>query len=956
MGDRRFIDVTFPVREVSEISAKEKNFRHGHISTLHTWWARRPLAASRATTYAALVPAPTDPMEREKRRQFIVELSRWENSLDPHILERARRDILEAHANRLSEEWGKSVTVEDIEAGRAPRPRVLDPFAGGGAIPLEALRLGCEVHASDYSPVATLILKATLEYPQKYGRPFEGMREHPEQMQKGPRKMSASQGELFEASSEADDFNPLLEAVRYWGDWVLEEAREELAPFYPPDPDGSIPLAYIWVHTIPCQNPTCRAEIPLIRQFWLAKKAKKKVALHPELEDKQVKFSIVGDGTDAQGYEPWPEDFDPSEGTVSRAVATCLVCGSVVDGTTNRRLFREGRAGQRLVCTVVSPPNSIGKDYRIANESDVQVYNSAENALAAKRDGLLDKYGFDPVPDETIVATPSNTMGGTNRILNYGYSRWGDLFGSRQKLALITFADAVRRAQAKMAEEGSNADFARAVATYLAFGVDRLADYGSKLCVLNPTGGRGVKNTFGRHALPMVWDYAESNPFYPRAAGWPTACKKNEKWIERAVQSSSHPASVGQANAVQLNFPDAEFDAVMTDPPYYDNIPYSYISDYFYVWLKRTLGSIYPDLFATPLAPKSDEIVAYDLPSGGLEAGTQFFEESLRNAFREIHRVLKPQGIAGIVYAHKSTAGWETVIDALLDSNLVATGAWPINTEMRGRLLAQDTASLASSIYVVARKTEREPTGYYNEVRESLRQHMDKRLEQLWAEGIGGADFFIAAIGSAIEVFGKYEQVIDYEGNVVRADRLLEDVRTLATDFAVGSILHNGFAGEVSELTRLYVLWRWEFGEARAPFDEARKLAQSCGVDLEHEWSRSDSFISKQNQYVRVAGPKDRKIEALSEAHELIDVLHLVLRFWEKGQRVDMLQALAVSGFGQQEAFYRVAQAISETLPKESKEKRLLDGFLAGREKVRADVGQLLQQGTLPGWPREEAR
>lgn len=956
MEDRRFIEETFPVREVSEISAKEKNIRHGHISTLHIWWARRPLAASRATTYAALVPAPEDPEERERQRQFIVELSKWENTLDLRILNRARHDILKAHATRLSEKRGEPVTVEDIEAGRAPRPRVLDPFAGGGSIPLEALRLGCDVYASDYNPVAVLILKSTLEYSQKYGRPFEGMPERLKQMLKGLRMKSDGQGELFEDTLEAENFNPLLEAVRYWGDWVLEEARKELGPFYPPDPDGSIPIAYIWAHTIPCQNPTCKAEIPLIRQFWLAKKAKKKVALHPELDDKQVKFSIVGDGSEAQGYEPWPEGFNPSEGTVSRAVATCLVCGSMVDANTTRRLFRESRAGQRLVCTVVSPPNSIGKDYRLAKESDVQAYNAAEGSLAAKRDGLQDKQGFDPVPDETIVATPSNTMGGTNRILNYNYSKWGDLFSSRQKLTLITFADAVRRAHAKMAEEGSNADFARAVATYLAFGVDRLADFGSKLCVLNPTGGRGVVHTFGRHALPMVFDYAESNPFNPRAAGWPTACKKNEKWIERAVQSSSHPASVNQANAVQLNFPDAEFDAVMTDPPYYDNVPYSYISDYFYVWLKRTLGSLYPDLFATPLAPKSDEIVAYDLPSGGHEAGTQFFEESLRNAFQEIHRVLKPQGFAGIVYAHKSTAGWETLIDALLDSNLVTTGAWPINTEMRGRLLAQDTASLASSIYVVARKTEREPTGYYNEVRESLRQHMDKRLEQLWAEGIGGADFFIAAIGSAIEVFGKYEQVIDYEGNVVRADRLLEDVRTLATDFAVGSILHNGFAGEASELTRFYVLWRWEFGEARTSFDEARKLAQSCGLDLAHEWNRAGSFVRKEREYVRILGPHGRDLKDLAESQELIDALHLALRLWEKSQRTEIVQVLAASGFGQQEAFYRVAQAVSETLAKESKEKRLLDGFLAGRERVRADVGEFLQQGTLPGLPREEAR
>jgi adenine-specific DNA methylase len=297
-------------------------------------------------------------------------------------------------------------------------------------------------------------------------------------------------------------------------------------------------------------------------------------------------------------------------------------------------------------------------------------------------------------------------------------------------------------------------------------------------------------------------------------------------------------ARVTHASATRLPYPDGFFDAVLTDPPYYDNVPYSYLSDFFYVWLKRSIGQLHPDLFTTPLTPKAGEIVAYAHGEGGFEAGKRFFEEQLAAAFREMARVLKPGGIAVVVYAHKSTAGWETVINALLDSGLVVNAAWPLNTEMQTRLRSNESAALASSIYIVARKAARRATGFVNEVRAELRAVMHRKLDRLWAEGVGGADFFIAAIGAGIEVFGAYEQVIDYEGHVIRADRLLDEVRALATDFAVQRILQNGFAAEISPLTRLYLLWRWNYGEAPLPFDEARKLAQSCGLDIAETWSK----------------------------------------------------------------------------------------------------------------------
>ncbi|WP_353684854.1 hypothetical protein V4D30_03420 [Thermodesulfovibrio sp. 3907-1M] len=400
-----------------------------------------------------------------------------------------------------------------------------------------------------------------------------------------------------------------------------------------------------------------------------------------------------------------------------------------------------------------------------------------------------------------------------------------------------------------------------------------------------------------------------------------------------------------QASATELPYPDNYFDAVFTDPPYYDNVPYSYLSDFFYVWLKRSIGDLYPELFMTPLTPKSKEIVAYSHQDGGFEAGKKYFEEMLKKAFQEIARVLKPNGIATIVYTHKSTSGWETLINSLLDSGLVPTASWPIDTEMKARLRAKESAALASSIYFVCRKSERKEVGWLNEAKEEIKKYIYQKLERLWNEGVSGADFFIAGIGSAIEIFGKYEKVMDYEGNIVRADKLLEYVRKIVTDYTVHQILHNGIADELSSLTRFYILYRWTYGDVKVHFDEARKLAQSSGVDLEKVWNRG--FIKKEKEFIRVLGPHERddiSVDAFRTKNlsvkvknfdaELIDVLHQCLILWEKGKRDDIINLLNATGYGDREVFFRVAQAVSECLKNESKEKKLLDGFLTGKERL----------------------
>jgi len=390
--------------------------------------------------------------------------------------------------------------------------------------------------------------------------------------------------------------------------------------------------------------------------------------------------------------------------------------------------------------------------------------------------------------------------------------------------------------------------------------------------------------------------------------------------------------TVLQASATELPYPDEYFDAVFTDPPYYDNVPYSYLSDFFYVWLKRSIGDLYPELFMTPLTPKSKEIVAYSHDRGGYEKGKKYFEQMLKKAFKEISRVLKPNGIAVIVYTHKSTSGWETLINALIESNLVPTATWPIDTEMKSRLRAKESAALASSIYFVCRKMERKEVGWFNDVKEEIKNYIYERLENLWKEGVSGADYFISAIGSSIEVFGKYKKIMDYEGNEITTEKLIEYVRELVTEYAIKQILHNGISAELSPLTRFYILWRWAYGEAKVPFDDARKLAQSTGVNLEKEWNKG--FIKKEKEFIKVLGPQERKIEEIGNSNELIDILHKALLLWKSGRKADMKKLLAETGYGQKETFYRVAQAISETLPMDSKEKKLLDGFLSERDKL----------------------
>lgn len=927
MAAKSFIERDFPVKEVSEESAREKNIRHGHISTLHIWWARRPLASSRASVYAALTPEPKDEEERLKRSQFIHNLSKWENSLNKNLIERAREEILRANGGKP--------------------PKVLDPFAGGGAIPLEALRLGCDTYASDLNPVAVLIEKCTLEYPQKYGKtgnnPHSG--QFGKEKLKDPGKASVKHQQndkqlnldsyeqmTFLPSPQREISNPLLYDVRRWGEWVLEEARKEIGKFYPPEADGSIPVGYIWARTVKCQNPACGAEIPLVRQTWLAKKDKKKVAYKLIPKGNRIEFEI---------REGEQIDFDPETGTVSRAKAICPCCGSGLSDKEVRKQFQQGKAGQRMIAVVLHHTGRQGKTYRLATEKDLDIFKEAEKYLEEKRQALFDKWGFDPVPDE-FIPTPCHDV---DRPPMYGMNSWGDLFNSRQKLVLITFVEKVRQAHEKILAEEYDEEYAKAVASYLALGINRLATY-----LANLVRWRGdalsFERIFDRQALGMVWDYGEVNPFSYSRGCWDLESVLDViSHLSQILNSQSRTLTVTQSSATSLPYSDNYFDAVITDPPYYDNVNYASLSDFFYVWLKRTIGDLYTDLFSTPLTPKSEEVISSPARHGNNKKAKQFFEEMISEAFREIYRVLKPEGIAVIVFAHKSTEAWETIINALLNSGLYLAASWPVHTEMKARLTAKETAALASSIYMVCRKRTESKTAYFNEIKPQIEARIKEKLDQFWNEGIGGSDFFISAIGPAMEVFGKYESVEKLSGEKVTAAELLEFVRKSVSEYALAKILKSPELGGIDEETRFYLLWRWTYNGAKVYFDDARKLAQAIGVEITEQWG--SGFVKKDKEFVSVLDAKDRgkrfldkfaNARLLTHNPLLIDVLHACLLYWEQNDRKAIAEVLSKTGNRDNNAFWQVAQAISDVLPEGDKEKQMLQGFLYGRESyAKAD-------------------
>lgn len=889
MAYKRLIEHRLPLNEVSTESAREKSIRHGHISTLHIWWARRPLAASRAAVFATLVP------DTDENYELVKKIVPWEAVKDGN-----NADILEARRRVL-------------EANGGVPPKVLDPFGGGGAIPLEALRLGCEVYSLDLNPVAHIIQKATLEFPQKFGQP--NSRPVPEYILEKDRQAAASttakasaknkgkaskQVSMFGDSEgeweKAYKQNPLATDVRYWGEWVLEKARAELQEFYPPDEDGKVPVAYLWARTVTCTNPACRAEVPMVRQWWLAKKTGKSLALKPRVnqQQKRVDFEVVEVGKG----ETWPD-----EGTIERGNSTCLACGTAIPSSEAREQAKSHRWGQRLMAVVLSTPNTQGKSYRPATEQDETLFEKAK----AKLEHLKATETFDGLPLVPNEPIPYEPRAFTPCI--YGFTEWGQLFNARQALSLVTFAKYVREAYAEAATQIGDEEYGKAVAVYLGIFQDRLADATSSLARWRNS-VEAQANTFSRQALPMVWDYVEDNPTASDALEWIT------KSILMGGKTSESPAHVLRGSATRIPLGDGELDAVVTDPPYYDAIPYSDLSDYFYVWLKRTIGSKFREHFRTPTTPKAQEAVQNPIRhSGDNEKAKLFFEDMMAQAFVEMNRVLKPNGEATIVFAHKSTEAWETLIGALIRAGFRVEASWPLRTEKPGRMRALESAALASSTFLNCTKRTAGGVGYFNDVRREMIAAIQPQLAEFWASGIRGADFFMSAIGPGLEAYSKHDEVRRMSGEVVTVGEFLDEVRKIVMEFALEQVLGAKSLGTVDAPTQFALLALWGYG-AELPSDEARKLAQSVGRELAD--IQGGGLVVVKGEKATVQGLKARSKDkglGLSKSGEkvpMVDAMHKAVTLLGTGSRQAVADYLGGVGYLNEEAFWQTMQALAE--------------------------------------------
>ena len=809
---KKLIEVALPLDAINKASAREKSIRHGHPSTLHLWWSRKPLATCRAVLFASLVDDPSEhpeqfpteaDQEQERLRLFrlLEELIKWENSNNQDILAQAQAEIRKSTGDNL--------------------PPLLDPFCGGGSIPLEAQRLGMEAHGSDLNPVAVLITKALVEIPPKFaGRPPV----NPEAQQ------SLMGGNWYGAHGLAED-------IRYYGKWMRDEAEQRIWHLYPKvtlpkeySGGEATVIAWLWVRTVICPNPACGAQMPLTSKWWLSKKKGKEAWVEPQVDYNTTPPTIHFAVTIGKSK--------PQDGTVNRQGARCIACGTPIPFDYVRSEGKARRMKTQLMAIVAEGQH--GRAYLSPNDEQAAIATQAKPEWKPEA----------PLPDNTRDIRPQL----------YGLPTYGDLFTPRQLVALTMFSDLVQEAreklladaqQARISVEGISLNdsgneanaYADAVATYLAIAVDRLADKGSTLCAWDVTRDN-LGHTFARQAIPMIWDFGEANPLSNSGGNFQGAVD----WVAEVIKLSpcNAPGEAKQRDATTA-INGVAHPLISTDPPYYDNIGYADLSDFFYIWLRRSLHAVYPDLFRTMLVPKAQELVATPYRfEGNKSKAREFFEAGLGQAFERMRSLQDPDYPLTVYYAFKqaeseaeedeggeassngniikaiASTGWETMLEGLIRAGFTITGTWPMRTEMLNRSTGLGTNALASSIVLVCRpRLVEAQVASRRQFLNALRAELPAALKNLQRGSVAPVDLAQASIGPGMAIYSRYSKVVESDGTPLRVRTALQLINR-ALDEALAEQ-----EGEYDAETRWAVAWFEEYAMNPGEYGRAETLSKA---------------------------------------------------------------------------------------------------------------------------------
>lgn len=865
---KKLIEVDLPLDAINAQSSREKSIRPRHPSALHLWWSRKPLASCRAVIFASMVDDPSAcpdefptpeavRVERQRLHKLITELVKWENTDERkpearQLLNNARYEIARSVARSRNERLPRDCQSDPAATLRylaqSAKP-IYDPFAGGGSIPLEAQRLGLKAIASDLNPVAVLINKALIELPHKFAnKPPVNPAADPLGMLTG---RSTGRGrnrkpEIIAWSGAAG----LADDIRYYGNWMRQQAFNRIGHLYPkaqlPDGGEATVIAWLWARAVPCQNPLCGADMPLMTTFQVSKKPNNqhylKPIVHRDTQPPTVSFQVQPKPADAPKIGYLPEGV-PAEGrTVIRGGkgATCLACG---DGITHAYIREQSKAGNmRAVMTCIVAEGD-RKRLFISPTDD-----HTETAHSAKPDWR---------PNSKL---PERALGIS--VQSYGIENWHDLFTERQLTALTTFSNLTADAAAQAREHGASEQYANIIRTYLALAIGKFSDSHSSFSTYHLP-RECVRTVFTRQAIPMAWDFAEGNPFANAAGTWTLVLDKITKSME-VFPFHANSGEAHQANATTTIHAESG-PVIVTDPPYYDNVSYAELSDFFYVWLRRPLRDIYPDLFAGILVPTQEEMIAAPrFDKKGEENAKERFERLMNETLRLIRQRCTPEFPSSIFYAYKqqeetkqgvTSTGWDTMLTALVESGFQIIGTWPMRTERRGRPNSIGANSLASSVVLVCRpRPEDASLASRNEFISALETELPEALHQLTQGHIAPVDLAQAAIGPGMQIYSRYSSVQTIAGEPVTVRDALENINRVIEEY------HRQAQGELDEESQFCLTWLEQHGYRAGAYGDAELLSQAKNVSID-ALRDTHNLLTAGGGNVRLLPPEEYDIE-----------------------------------------------------------------------------------------------